>query len=1041
MCKATILMVEDDAILAMDLQRMISQQGYTVLAPLASGEEAITFLLDNQVDLVLMDIELAGDINGIRTAEILHQTSDVPIVFLTGFSHDPLLEQAKIAAPYGYLIKPVPERELAATLEMALHRHSLDRQLQKSRLELKKSEEKYRQLVENSPLGIFRTTLAGRVLAVNAEMARIVGCVSPEEAIADFTDLADQFYVDPQRRQQLITQLKAEGAVQHFEFEGRKKNGETLWISMNARLTPTDAANGHSGEMVIDGFAIDITERKQAEEENRRFKTIADNAVYGMAIADLEGNLQYVNRFLANIHGYEPEQLLGKHLSLFHSQDQMEAVDRLNATMMQEGYFATTTVWHRHQDGRVFPMLMSGNLIKDDYGSPQYMAVSALDITAHHLAQEALRESEERFRSYFNLPLIGFAITSLEKGWIEVNERLCEILGYAREELITLTWTAITHPEDVERDVAQFNLILEGVSEDYSLEKRFIRKDGSVIHGSISVCCVRKPDRTINYFVALVQDITDRKQAEIALRQSEEKFRLLVNTAPFGIQLTDLEGKIVYSNPAHHRIQGYGPNKLIGMHIWNLMANDSHRAKAREYYQTIIRNKTEPTVYFSRDRTKDGREIDVRVIWDYVHNDQGQVDGIISILEDITELKRSEEEKRVLTAQLQQAQKMEAIGTLAGGIAHDFNNILGAIVGYAEMIRDDFPVGSPGIHNINQVLKASFRAKDLVKQILTFSRQVEGQKNPIQPALIIKEAITLLRSSLPTTITINQDIAADVGMVLADPIQIHQIVMNLATNAFHAMEAKGGTLTISLRNTILCQDDLATEPDLQPGTFVQLSIRDSGEGISPEIREKIFDPFFTTKEVGKGTGLGLSMVYSIVKNSGGSIACDSRVGEGTEFRILLPTVEGHSGEENGSTDLIAHGKGHILLIDDEEMLVEFGQIMLERLGYQVTVHTSSLKALATLQSDPHDFDAVITDQTMPGMTGLDLARRMLQIRPELPIILCTGYSKLVDEAEAKAYGIKGFAMKPLTQKEIAALLREVLSEAARTTPGKEDGSC
>jgi PAS domain S-box-containing protein len=259
---------------------------------------------------------------------------------------------------------------------------------------------------------------------------------------------------------------------------------------------------------------------------------------------------------------------------------------------------------------------------------------------------------------------------------------------------------------------------------------------------------------------------------------------------------------------------------------------------------------------------------------------------------DITERKQAEEEKRILTAQLQQAQKMEAIGTLAGGIAHDFNNILGAIVGYAEMIRDDFPPGSPSIHDINQVLKASYRAKDLVKQILAFSRQVEDQKIPVHPAVIVKEAITLLRSSLPTTITIAQDIEPDAGTVLADPTQFHQIVMNLCTNAFHAMEVKGGTLSIALQKKNLSRDDLTTQPDLQPGRFVQLSIKDTGEGIPLEIRERIFDPFFTTKEVGKGTGLGLSMVYSIVKSSGGSIICDSRIGEGTEFRIILPALEG-----------------------------------------------------------------------------------------------------------------------------------------------------
>jgi nitrogen-specific signal transduction histidine kinase/ActR/RegA family two-component response regulator len=397
--------------------------------------------------------------------------------------------------------------------------------------------------------------------------------------------------------------------------------------------------------------------------------------------------------------------------------------------------------------------------------------------------------------------------------------------------------------------------------------------------------------------------------------------------------------------------------------------------------------------------------------------------GIIS---DITERKNAEEEKQKLTAQLQQAQKLESIGTLAGGIAHDFNNILGAIVGYAEMIRDDFPPGSPGIHDIDQVLRASHRAKELVKHILTFSRQVEGQKVPTQPAVIVKEAVALLRSSLPTTITINQDIDPDAGIVLADPTQIHQIVMNLCTNAFHAMEAKGGTLTISLQNKSLSQDDLAIEQDLQPGIFVQLSITDTGEGILPEIREKIFDPFFTTKEVGKGTGLGLSMVYSIVKGSGGSIICDSRVGEGTEFRIILPALEGHTVQENQSEERIPHGKEHILLVDDEEILVELSQTMLERLGYHMTTRMSSLDALTTFHNQPDAFDLVITDQTMPGMTGVDLARRILQLRPGMPIILCTGYSSLISEDTAKAAGIKGFAFKPLAKKDIGELIRKIL---------------
>ena len=411
-----------------------------------------------------------------------------------------------------------------------------------------------------------------------------------------------------------------------------------------------------------------------------------------------------------------------------------------------------------------------------------------------------------------------------------------------------------------------------------------------------------------------------------------------------------------------------------------------------------------------------------------LHNADGNIGGVLGAYVDITDRKRAEEEKKLLNAQLQQAQKLEAIGTLAGGIAHDFNNILGAIIGYAEMIRDDFPPGSPGIHDINEVLKASFRARDLVRQILTFSRQAENRRVPIQPAVVVREAIGLLRSSLPTTITIEQDIGPDIGMILADPTQIHQVVMNLATNAFHAMEIKGGVLTISLSKKILSRDDLATLPDLQPGTFVQLSIRDSGEGIPVEIRDRIFDPFFTTKEVGKGTGLGLSTVYSIVRSCKGAITCDSQLGQGSEFRILLPRLEGHVMQENGSPDLTPHGKEHILLVDDEEILVEMGRTLLGRLGYQVTTRRNSLDALATFQNQPDAFDLIITDHTMSGMTGLDLARRILQVRPHLPIILCTGYSSQITEDIAKADGIKGFAYKPLAKKDIGDLIRKVLDE-------------
>jgi CheY-like chemotaxis protein len=371
---------------------------------------------------------------------------------------------------------------------------------------------------------------------------------------------------------------------------------------------------------------------------------------------------------------------------------------------------------------------------------------------------------------------------------------------------------------------------------------------------------------------------------------------------------------------------------------------------------------------------------------------------------------------------------MEAIGTLAGGIAHDFNNILGAIVGYSEMIRDDFPPGSPGIHDINQVLLASHRAKDLVKQILAFSRQAGVRTMPIQPATIIRESIKMLRASLPATIVIKTDIGRNVGNISADPTQLHQIMMNLCTNAFHAMESSGGILKISLRNTVLARGDSGLLPNMVPGNYLHLSIEDSGIGMAPEVRKKIFDPFFTTKEVGKGTGLGLSMVYGIIQGYGGSIHCHSTQGKGTIFDMFLPTVDESAGQE---VDLVAaapQGSERILLVDDEEILAEMGKKKLQRLGYQVTARTKSVEALAAFLEQPDSFDMVITDQTMAELTGVDLARQILKKRPDMPIILCTGYSSLISAEMAADLGIRGFIMKPLVKNELAELIRKLFDE-------------
>ncbi len=480
-----------------------------------------------------------------------------------------------------------------------------------------------------------------------------------------------------------------------------------------------------------------------------------------------------------------------------------------------------------------------------------------------------------------------------------------------------------------------------------------------------------------------LEEVVEERTNELS--QSEKKYRALFENEQDAIIIYDPKTMIISdANPAMSEIYGYSHEELVGMDCLELSAEVQKSIKTA----SKASKSGQFSVKLRWHKKKDGTVFPLELVV-YSIELSGKLVGF-TVIKDLTEQKKAQKEKKNLENRLNQAQKMEAIGTLAGGIAHDFNNILGAILGYAEMARDDCPSGTTVVKDLDKVLEASNRAKDLVTQILAFSRQGDAERIPVQPTSIVGEAIKMLRPSLPATIEINQDITSTTSLVLADPTQIHQILMNLCTNAFHAMEETGGKLDIALKETHLGTEDLVYEPDVEPGTFIQLSVCDSGPGISPTTKERIFDPYFTTKENGKGTGMGLSIVHGIVKSYGGYISLYSELGEGTVFHVYLPVIEEDALPEIETIEQVVGGKERVLFIDDEKILTEMGKDMLERLGYHVTTRNSSLTALETFQNQPDQFDIVITDQTMTGMTGVDLARRMLQVRPDIPIILCTG---------------------------------------------------
>ena len=390
--------------------------------------------------------------------------------------------------------------------------------------------------------------------------------------------------------------------------------------------------------------------------------------------------------------------------------------------------------------------------------------------------------------------------------------------------------------------------------------------------------------------------------------------------------------------------------------------------------------------------------------------------------------RRAEQEKLDLQLQLQQAQKMEAVGTLAGGIAHDFNNILGAIMGYTEICLMQTSGDERVRKSLDKILQASQRAKDLVTQILTFSRQRPLNIQVVSLKPIVKEVLGLLRASLPRTIDIQENIAHDLLVIEADPTQIHQVLMNLCTNAAHAMEENGGRLEVQLENIRLEQEANPQLWALPPGNYVKLSVEDAGHGIAPDIIDRIFDPYFTTKKPGKGTGMGLAVSHGIVKSCGGAISVDSRSGRGTRFEVYFPGHEGNNREMVEALEMLPRGMEHILFVDDEDNLVDVMRDMLQRLGYRVAATNNPLSALAWFRAAPTRYDLVITDMAMPHLTGDRLAQQLLEIRNDLPVILCTGFSEKVNNQNIQALGIRQLLMKPLAIRDLAVVIREILDD-------------
>ena len=500
------------------------------------------------------------------------------------------------------------------------------------------------------------------------------------------------------------------------------------------------------------------------------------------------------------------------------------------------------------------------------------------------------------------------------------------------------------------------------------------------------------------------------------LGASEEKYRFLVENANDLIIIAQ-DGVIKFSNQKAREFLGYTEQELHGLPFAGFIHPEDRDIVINRHKQRLT-GENPPDTYNFRITNRKGEAFWIEI--SSVVIEWLKKPATINFLRDISERKKLED-------QLRQAQKMESIGTLAGGIAHDFNNILYIIIGNTDIGMEALPDDCNTWINLNEIRIAADRAKNMIKQILTFSRQTDPEKKPVKVQSILKEVINLLKSSIPAIIEIRKNIDDNCSHVLADSIQVHQVVMNLSTNAYHAMRETGGILEFTLQEENISPENRDTIPELHPGTYAKLMVSDTGQGIQKEILDKIFDPFFTTKPPGEGTGMGLSVVHGIIKSHNGDIKVYSQPGQGTTFVIYLPVIGAEAGNEKTVPyEPVQTGNERIFFVEDEKQIISIIHPNLEQLGYQVTSFSNSVDALETFKSNPDKFDVVITDLNMPFMTGMDLASGILKARPDIPVILCTGYSYLLDEEKAKAVGIKELLLKPIEKQKLAYTIRKVL---------------
>jgi PAS domain S-box-containing protein len=814
-----------------------------------------------------------------------------------------------------------------------------------------------------------------------------------------------------------------------FETIMLHKSGEPVFVEVHGKLI-FDQKNK---PVALQGAMRDISERKSYEfarqKSEEQIRAAFESAPEGMALLDQDQQFVKVNPRLCEMLGYSAHEFQGLNFNqLTHPEDRQSDRSTWLELLTGKSSIKRNELKIIHKNGEAIWGIVSNAAVNDENGRLEYVISHIYDITERKKAENARQEAILRQREAVQAGNVGLWDWNLLTNKVAFSSEWKSQIGYQDHEIGDdfEEWKSRVHPDDLKPTLNQIQKSFEQANPRQWAEFRFRHKDGSyrwiLAQASIFRDESGKPVRMLGSHV----DITDRKHTEQALRLSEEKFAAAFRHSPVWVAITTLEkGEFIDVNDTFLKATGYSREEVIGHTALDLELRKD--PAERERIVELVKKQGSVKNIAVKRRLRSGEIRDMLLSAELLPVPGEEV--MVVVLADITELKKSQKEKDDLESQLRQAQKMEAIGTLAGGIAHDFNNILTAILGFGELLQVEVGEESRNKRYVDQILIAADRAQDLVKQILAFSRKVETEKKPLNLNHCVEEAVLLLKQTIPKMISIELHLEKDLNLIEADRGQLEQIVMNLATNAKDAMP-QGGRMVFETSNVLLGKDYCQEHFEAEPGEYVRLQVSDTGQGIPKEALEQIFDPFFTTKELGKGTGLGLSTVYGIVKAHNGFVFCYSEPEMGTIFRIYLPVLNDENSDNPDSSEADQKaptgGDETLLFVDDEEPLRQLGQHTLSKEGYKVITAASGEEALDIYQKQTENIDLIILDVSMPGMGGHNCLKKILKINPKAKILISSGYSvngqlkSILDDGAADYIG------KPFDRRKMLRLIRETL---------------